>query len=158
MISLDARLKCIYDAVGYCDCIADIGSDHARLLIALMQSKRIKRAIACDINEGPLERSRKNAAAHNITEIEFYLSDGFDSILHCSFDKASICGMGGILISEIIRRGGEKAHCGLILQPMTAHSELRAFLWNNGYSISCESFAVESGKPYVVISAHYSGL
>jgi len=157
MIALDARLRCIYEAVGCCDCIADIGSDHALLPIALLQSGKAKRAIACDVRPGPLERSRKNALKYNIENIDFVLSDGFDALAEGSYDKAAICGMGGILISEIIRRARSKAHCELILQPMTAYEDLRAFLWNNGFTIADERFAVDAKKPYVVIIARYAG-
>lgn len=157
MISLDARLRSVYDAVGTCDCIADIGSDHALLPIALLQSGKVNRAIACDINNGPLERSRKNALKFGVKNIDFYHSDGFDSINDVCFDKAAICGMGGILIADIIERGGDKAHCGLILQPMTAAAELRAYLWDNGYPIDNEFFTVDNNKVYVVITCHYTG-
>jgi tRNA (adenine22-N1)-methyltransferase len=158
MIALDARLRCIYEAVGFCDCIADIGSDHALLPIALLQSGKAKRAIACDINPGPLERSRKNAIKYNIKNIELKLSNGFEALEEGSFDKAAICGMGGTLISEIITCAGSKAHCGLILQPMTAYEDLRSFLWKSGFEIDDERFTVDSGKPYVVITAHYTGV
>lgn len=157
MIALDARLRCIYEAAGCCDCIADIGSDHALLPIALLQSGKAKRAIACDIHPGPLERSRKNAIKYNIENIEFVLSDGFDALAEGSYDKAAVCGMGGLLISDILQRAESKAHCGLILQPMTAYEDLRAFLWSNGFTIDDEKFAVDAQKPYVVITARYTG-
>lgn len=157
MIALDARLKSIFDAVGSCECIADIGSDHALLPIALLQSGKAKSAIACDINKGPLERSRNNAVKYGIKNIEFLLSDGFEALTEKSFDKAAICGMGGTLISDIIEKAGTKAHCSLILQPMTAYKELRAYLWNNGFKIDNESYAVDSNKPYVIICSHYIG-
>lgn len=157
MIALDARLLCIYEAVGCCDCLVDIGSDHALLPISVLQTGHAKRSIACDINAGPLERSRKNALKYGISNIGFYLSNGFDALMECTFDKAAICGMGGVLIADIIKRGGEKAHCGLIVQPMTSFEELRAFLWDNGFFIDNETFAVEADKPYVVINTHYTG-
>ncbi|HAN20661.1 MAG: hypothetical protein A2Y15_04445 [Clostridiales bacterium GWF2_36_10] len=156
MISLDTRLFCIYNAVGTCNCLADIGSDHALLPIALLQSEKVKHAIASDINTGPIEQSRKNAIRYNISNIDFLLSNGFDSIEKGSFDKAAICGMGGTLIANIIRRGGIKAHCDLILQPMTAYEDLRSYLWDNGFSINNEIFAADSKKPYVIINAQYT--
>ncbi|PKM62507.1 MAG: hypothetical protein CVU97_05040 [Firmicutes bacterium HGW-Firmicutes-21] len=157
MIALDARMRCIYEAVGKCECIADIGSDHGLLPVAMLLSGRAKRGIASDINKGPLERSRSTALKHGVKNIEFVLSDGFNNLRTGSFDKAAVCGMGGALIADIIARGGEKAHCELVLQPMTAYEELRAFLWDNGFRINDESFAVESGKPYIIISALYTG-
>ena len=157
MIALDARLEGIYEAIGHCECLVDIGSDHALIPVALLLSGRIKRAFACDINAGPLERSRCNALKYGVTDIEFLLSDGFEKLTAGSYDKVSICGMGGTLIAEIIDKGGEKAYCELILQPMTAQEELRAYLWENGYRIKQERFVSNSGKPYVILSAMFTG-
>lgn len=157
MIVLNARLHCIYQAVCSCNCIVDIGSDHALLPISLLQSGKVKKAIACDINAGPLERSQKNALKYGVGNIDFILSNGFDSIEEGRFDKASICGMGGALIADIVAKGRAKSHCDLILQPMTAYEDLRSYLWNNGFCIDNESFTIDSGKPYVIINAHYTG-
>ena len=38
--------------------LADIGTDHAYVPIALVQRQKIKGAIAMDINEGPLARAK----------------------------------------------------------------------------------------------------
>ena len=46
--------------------MADIGCDHAYLPIALLERKRVTHAIGCDINEGPLEAARKNAARADV--------------------------------------------------------------------------------------------
>jgi len=157
VIPLDNRLSCIAEAAGRSECIADIGSDHALIAVSLLLSKNAKRAIAIDINQGPLDRGKSTAQKYGVTDIEFVLSDGFERLREGSYDKAVVCGMGGSLIAEIIRRGGSKAHCPLVLQPMTAYEELRSYLWNNGFRIDNESFAVESDKPYVIINCSYTG-
>ena len=43
--------------------LADIGTDHAYVPIALVQRQKIKGAIAMDINEGPLFGSSRNSRA-----------------------------------------------------------------------------------------------
>lgn len=43
--------------------LADIGTDHAYVPIALVQRQKIKGAIAMDINEGPLARAQEHIRA-----------------------------------------------------------------------------------------------
>lgn len=139
------------------DILCDIGSDHAFLPIYLIQSGKIARAIAADINEKPLEKGRRYASEQGVNNIDFILSDGLAEIT-LPFTVAAICGMGGLLIIDILKSGAEKAKTKLLLQPMTAAEKLRAFLWENGFQITNELYTVESGKPYVVIAAEYTGI
>lgn len=137
------------------DVLCDVGSDHAYLPLMLIKSGVIEKAIACDVNAGPLDRGRRHAAGQGVSSMEFVLSDGLSGIT-APFDVAAICGMGGELIIRIIRDGGEKAKKRLILQPMTGIEKLRAFLWQNGFAITDELFPVEGGKAYCVIGAEFS--
>ncbi len=150
------RLDAVKSLVKNGDILCDVGSDHALLPIMLIKSGVIEKAIACDINIGPLESGRKNAVLHRVTGIEFVLSDGLTSV-DSHFDVAAICGMGGETVIKIITDAKEKAKCRLILQPMTAIEKVRAFLWQNGYVIDREEFAYEDSKSYCVISAVFTG-
>lgn len=49
--------------------LADIGTDHAYVPIALVQRQKIKGAIAMDINEGPLARAQEHIRAARLEEI-----------------------------------------------------------------------------------------
>lgn len=138
-------------------CLADIGSDHAFIAVRAVQKGDASHAVASDLREGPLERGRANAASVGLGSIDFRLSDGFDALGDYDFDCACICGMGGELIAEILRRYGEHPGCRLLLQPMTAHDDLRRFLWENGYSIEEERFTCERGKPYAILAVRFSG-
>ena len=48
--------------------LADIGTDHAYVPIALVQRQKIKGAIAMDINEGPLARAQEHIRAARLEE------------------------------------------------------------------------------------------
>ena len=54
MIHLSKRMKAVASMVTKGNVLADIGTDHAYVPIALIQQKKIPRAIAMDINKGPL--------------------------------------------------------------------------------------------------------
>ena len=139
------RLEAAAGLVKSGDVLCDVGSDHAYLPLMLIKNGVIERAVACDVNAGPLERGRQHAAKQGVSSIEFVLSDGLGSV-ETPFDVAAICGMGGELIIRIIREGGEKGKKRLILQPMTGIEKVRAFLWQSGFAITDEVFPVEDGK------------
>lgn len=151
--------KLIGDA-GPFDCLCDIGSDHAFLPIRALKSGYARSAVASDLRPGPLERGKANAASENVSPV-FVLSDGFGSLQGFDFDAVSVCGLGGETIAAILERGSsfvKKPGCRLFLQPMTAHDDLRMYLWNAGFAILNETFACERGRPYVVLTAAYTGL
>ena len=137
-------------------CLADVGSDHAYLAVYVMKEGIASLSVSSDINEGPLTRGRATAEKYGVKP-DFVLSDGFDKLGDYDFDGACICGMGGELIADILRRFGPHPKCRLFLQPMTAQDDLRRFLWENGYEISEERFTREREKPYGVICAVYTG-
>ncbi len=155
---LGNRLKAVVEAIGECKCIADIGSDHAKVGLTLLSRGKARRAIASDIRQGPLNRGMANAKRLGIKDIDFVLSDGFENLNPRDYDCAALCGMGGLLITNILRDAGAKAHCPLVLQPMTAYEKLRKYLWDNGFEIKVETFVTESDKAYVIISSLYTGI
>lgn len=162
MKSLGNRLELVAELIhtyGPFRCLADIGSDHAFIAVRAVQNGDASHAVASDLRTGPLERGRANAANAGIgsERIDFCLSDGFDALGSYAFDCACICGMGGELIAEILRRYGPHPACRFLLQPMTAQDDLRRFLWENGFAIDEERFTCERGKPYGVLAVRFTG-
>lgn len=139
--------------------VADIGTDHAYLPIHMLLGGKADRAIATDVNKGPLERARKNAERYGVSDkIELLLTDGLNGVERYSPDVAVIAGMGGELSARIISAAPflKEGKCRLILQPMTKINMLRFYLTVYGFSITDERL-VRDGKLYVVISAVYTG-
>ena len=99
------RLEAAAGLVKSGDVLCDVGSDHAYLPLMLIKNGVIERAVACDVNAGPLERGRQHAAKQGVSSIEFVLSDGLGSV-ETPFDVAAIGGRGGELIIRIFRDGG----------------------------------------------------
>lgn len=160
--NLTARLKLVKSFVREGRTVADIGTDHAYLPVYLVNSGICPHAVASDVREGPLERAKMTAEAYKASEkIDFYLTDGLEGINETQADDIVIAGMGGELISEIILKCGwlKNSDKHLILQPMTAQEELRAFLCKSGFKINKEAVALEKQgqKCYLVISAYYDG-
>ena len=158
---LSKRLNTVASLVREGAVLADVGTDHAYLPIALLLSGKIKSAVCADINEGPLALAKKNAEAAGVdTKIDFYLSDGFDKIPRADVTDVAICGMGGELILDIVSRATPILSNGvsLILQPMSREWVLRRGLYSLGFEIVREEFTLDSGKYYLVLLARYTGV
>ena len=156
-ISLDDRLAAVAGFVEG-EFLIDVGTDHANLPIFLCQTKKIKRAVASDINEGPLDRAKKNICAHGLQEkIETVLSDGLTALESYIPTDIAVAGMGGILIKDIISSSEIARRAHLILQPMSHAHILREYLTLHGFSIKDETLAEDAGKVYQIISAVYTG-
>lgn len=159
MNRLNSRLKTVFDLIGDGARVADIGTDHAFLPIALVKSGKSKKVIACDIGEKPLENARKNLERLKISSVDLRLSDGLEGIAPNEVDTFVMAGMGGEVISGILSRCDyiKDSTFSLVLQPMTGADFLRKFLYENGFEITKEIAVEDNSKLYTVISARFCG-
>lgn len=158
-IKLSPRLRCAASMVREGAFVADVGTDHAYLPIALALEGRIRGGVASDINRGPVERGRKNIVEHALGDkIAVIMTDGLSGIEQYAPDDILILGMGGELIARILSDAPwtKSQNIRLCLQPMTHAEILRSFLLSNGYSIIDEQLAEEDGRIYQLISAQYT--
>ncbi len=160
-LNLNPRLKKISELVPANSCTADIGTDHAYIPIALVNSGITPRAIASDIKKGPLARAAANIRLHGLEKkIETRLGAGLETLAESdNTEVVIIAGMGGILISDILDASPAivKNAKLLILQPMTAVTELRQYLSENQYEITAEHLVAEEEKIYNIIIAKPMG-
>jgi tRNA (adenine22-N1)-methyltransferase len=135
--------------------IADIGSDHALLPIALVLNGKVTRAYASEVNEGPYEATVKNIEKHGVSNyVTAVLSDGI-SELEKDVTTISICGMGGSLIVDILDKDKEKLEhvTTLVLEPNNNEENVRIWLMNNGYKVVFEKLIEEDNRFYEIIKA-----
>ncbi|CEO07400.1 tRNA (adenine(22)-N(1))-methyltransferase [Paraclostridium sordellii] len=159
-MKLTDRLLKIASLVGENKKIADIGTDHGYIPVYLLNNNKINYAILADVNKGPLENARKEVK-HNKLEnkVDLRLGSGLEVLKINEVDEIIIAGMGGILISELlnVKKDVSQSVEKLILQPMQAQSELRKYLYNNGYEIINEVLVKEDFRIYEIIEAKYTG-
>jgi tRNA (adenine22-N1)-methyltransferase len=159
-MELKGRLKLIADKIPICNTICDIGTDHAYLPIYLISKKICKKAIAADINSGPLKAAQNNIEMFKMSElIETRIGNGLEPITQGEAEVIIIAGMGGILIKDIIDRAinTAKESKALILQPMNAIEILREWLYENGFDVIDEEMAKEGEKLYDVLTVKWTG-
>ena len=84
LIELTPRLNLVSEMISslHVSTVADIGTDHAKLPIFLIQNKLCNKVYASDIANGPLKSAKKNLDFYGITSpsVKLYLSDGLQSI------------------------------------------------------------------------------
>ena len=157
--SLGARLSTALLYLQKGERIADIGTDHAYLPIHLVREGIASRALAADINEGPIESARANVLSAGLTDqIELLRTDGLHGVEAFCPDRILIFGMGGELIAKILSEAPwiRTPNVGLVLQPMSRAATLRRWLLDNGFSITGETVSFED-RYYQTIAAAWSG-
>lgn len=139
--------------------LADIGSDHAYLPVALMLQNKISFGIAGEVVVGPYKSAKKQVAKNGLDKnIDVRLADGLEAVeLDDQINAITICGMGGVLIRDILQRGKEKRRLSgkerLILQPNVGERQLRQWLFDESYLIIDEAIIEENNKVYEIIVA-----
>ncbi len=154
------RLAWFADRVREQVLFVDVGTDHAKLPVALIQSGKIRHAIAADIGEGPIVRARAYIAACGLTdEIETFVCDGAVGLPICPPADVAVCGMGGETICNILQAAPifKDASIRLLLQPMTDFALLRQYLAENGFEAIDEDIIASDGRMYQCMIVCYSG-
>src|SRR5476649_10880 len=141
--------------------LADIGSDHAYLPVALMRRGVVAAAVAGEVALTPFCAAERTVRENRLESlISVRLANGLAAIEPGDGITAiSLCGMGGETIRDILER--DKARLGgqerLILQPNGGEQPLRLWLMENGYRILCEEVLRENCFDYEIIVAERTG-
>jgi tRNA (adenine22-N1)-methyltransferase len=146
-MKLSKRLQAVANQVLQGARVADIGSDHAKLPIWLVENAVSDFVVAGEVAKGPFEIAQE--ACQEISGIEVRLGDGL-SVLQAEdgVDTVVIAGMGGVLISEILERGPLDGLKRLILQANNEEAELRKWLMEHDWMIAQEEILEDKGKIY----------
>jgi len=156
---LSRRLQAAADLVRKDTYLADVGTDHAYVPIALCQSGHVRCAVATDIHEGPVRIARQNVSAHGLCHrISVLHTDGLHGTEALGVRDVLICGMGGDLIMRILDEAPftKSPEVRLILQPMTHADRLRRYLTAKGFRL-VDEVLVEEDRIYTVLCAVYDG-
>jgi tRNA (adenine22-N1)-methyltransferase len=141
--------------------LADIGSDHAYLPVALMHRGLIEAAVAGEVALTPFQAATRTVRENDLSErIIVRHANGLDAIdAHDRITAVSVCGMGGETIRDILESGqtrltGEER---LILQPNGGEQPMRRWLMEHDYRILDEDVLRENRFHYEIIVAERCG-
>ena len=150
-MKLSKRLQAIYDMVPS-GVVADVGSDHGKLIISLFQNGVITKGYAIENKVGPFNRLKKAIEDNKADGITPMLSDGI-SELPSDVNIIVIAGMGGFNVIDILKKNPRKLkNVGtIIVDAHNAIPQLRKQVCKMGYVIADEDIICESGVYYEII-------
>lgn len=157
-MELSTRLQLIATMVDECESIVDVGTDHGYIPIYLIKNGICNRAVASDINKGPVDKASKNIQREGLQDrIQCRLGSGLSTVAEKEVDGAIIAGMGGNLIRDIVLEDCDvfKNLKFAILQPVQNAEVLRKFIYENGFVIIDEELCYDENKFYEIIKVKY---
>ena len=152
MAYLSNRLQAIHDMLPK-GVIADIGSDHGKLMIALFKSGKLVKGYAVENKKGPYQRLVKALEKEElIDKIIPLFSDGLDDIPP-EVKHIVLAGMGGDLIIEILKKHPEKLKylSTIVVDAHGAVAKVREEISQMGFAIAEEKIIKEDDKFYEII-------
>ena len=156
---LSKRIYALADSVIDGDSIADIGTDHGYVPMILMKQGRSPRVIMSDISEGSLAKAKETFSACRldgaVSESDFRVGDGLQTIGHGEVDELIIAGLGGHTIKSILAddEAKSKSFGRIILQPRKHSGTLRYYLFTHGWDVESEKLAEEGKFACEIITA-----
>ena len=151
---LSERLKLIIDMVPVSGTVADIGCDHGKVAVALVQSGKAKQVVCGDISPGSLDKARRLASKNGLTgSVALRRGSGLSVLAVGEADAAVIAGMGGELIVKLLGDDEDKVPGNLVLSCNRDTARLRQWLVTHGFRIEDEALLFENGHLYPVIRA-----
>ena len=155
-MKLSTRLTRIAEQIPAGSRLADIGSDHALLPVFAVREGRVTKAVAGEVNQGPLDAAQRQVNEAGLGQvIEPRLGNGLAVLTPGEVDVITIAGMGGALIVTILSEGLDKLEgvSRLILQPNVGEEFVRRWLLEHGWFLSSEQILEEDGRTYEILTA-----
>ena len=158
--ALDARLLAAAAYVRKDALAADIGCDHGKLAVYLARTGAARHVVAADIRPAPLARAQMLVKRHQCADVvECRLGDGLAALTPEEADDIIIAGVSGVTTAQILGASPQfwNQKKRFIFVPATKRSDLRSWLWRNGFSLLDETPVYAAGRFYTVMYANYAG-
>lgn len=152
-MKISKRLRAIGDLIEDNSFILDVGCDHALLDIYVVTNKKNVKAIASDINEGPLKGARDNVRKYDLEDkIVLSNSDGLESYQE-GVDTIILSGLGSTTIIDILIGGKDILDNidEIIISSNNDYDYLRKNLGILGFTVDKELIVKDRNKYYQVI-------
>lgn len=160
MIFLSKRLAAVAEYVLRDEPVADIGTDHALLPVYLVERGIVPRAVAGDVNPGPVQAARKQVRDAGLSErIDVRQGNGLDVLRPGEAATVVMAGMGGGTMTDILSFRPELLlHVKrLVLQPNIGEPKVREWLVASRWKLVSERLLEEHGIFYEVLVADAAG-
>ncbi len=150
-MSISIRLQIAAKYLEGFNCLADCGTDHAYLPIYALEKDLVKKAIASDNKMGPIANAKTNIINADLNSKIVALHASGLEYLNKDIDIASVLGMGGRLIAEILEAADTRYLKRVVLGPNSEPKILRQYLVDHNFNIINEEIVEEKNKFYQII-------
>ncbi|NVB37397.1 tRNA (adenine(22)-N(1))-methyltransferase TrmK [Pseudenhygromyxa sp. WMMC2535] len=163
---LGPRLRALADWVLPGEAVADLCCDHGYLALSLVAEGRVPRAIAGDLNPGPLAGAAATRDRLGLGQrVALRLGDGAEILAPGEVATITVAGVGAPLCGELIARAQAGGHLEgarrLVLQANDGFprlGELRVRLVGLGWGLVHEQLALEAGRLYTILVLERGGV
>ena len=153
MIKLSKRLLDIVNHLNFEETILDVGCDHGKLAIYLIQNSYYKNIYISDNKKSALDSAIKNINKYHLTEnISYHLADGIEFIDNLDLDTLIISGLGTKTILSILNNKNLKKIKKMVIQTNNEHYLLRKNIQELGFEIAKETVIKDNKHYYITIT------
>jgi len=133
--------------------VADVGTDHGQLALALAQAGPERAVHAIDRSASALSGARATLASAPSARVRLHVGDGLAPLAPGAVQAVCIAGMGTRTLCGILERGRDHWPSleRLVLQSNDRAPELRQWLRTAGVPVLHEQIVWDRGRPYLVI-------
>ncbi|MCQ2752926.1 MAG: class I SAM-dependent methyltransferase [Bacilli bacterium] len=151
------RIKAIASLVPPNSVVADIGTDHAYLILELFKNQQIQYAYAIDNKDGPIANAKNNIEKHHLTDgCKVIKANGLDFPLDPKVNTLVLAGLGGMNIISILKHDEKKLKKikTIITDAHRDNDKVTAYLLTLGYQVKEEKSIIDKKKKYQLIAYH----
>lgn len=155
-IKLSPRMQALANTVPSGRPMADIGTDHGRLPLYLVEQGIVPFAIASDRIKMPIAALKSQVRALGWEDkISVRLGDGLTVLAPGEVETIVLSGMGGMTMIEILERCPQVVQTAsrLVLQPQRSIPVVRQWLASHHWRIADEALVLDEGRYYEVLCA-----
>lgn len=150
LIKLSKRMEEIKNLISF-KRVADIGSDHGKIVVRAFQEGLIDFAVFSDISEISANKPRVLLQQLGIENYDIRVGDGLQTIKASdNIEQVIISGMGGEEIINILSKN-RLTFKSFILQSQKHEKKLKYYLIDNGYKIVFDKIVHDAGMFYNIL-------
>lgn len=153
MIKLSPRLLDITKHLDFTEKILDVGCDHGKLAIYLIQNNYYQTINISDNKQSALNYAINNINKYNLkAKIIYHLGEGIDFIDNLDIDTLVISGLGTNTIINILSHSNLNKINKLIIQANNNHYLLRKKIIEYGFKLTNETVIKDNKHYYITMS------
>ena len=156
LAGVSARLAAVAHFARTTHGVADVGTDHARLPIAMIHAGWAARAVAIDRMPAPLRAAASRVSASGVADrVELRQGDGLQPLAPGDVDTVVVAGVGGRTVCDVLEPERLRALNirRVVVQPNRDDAYVRGYLSSQGWPLADETLVYDAGRFFYIAVA-----